>query len=367
MNKKMTMLLPVVLGLSLLTLAVFNDELTEPKIFVGVEFLYTGDMDACKELVGKVKGYTNLLVVGLSKKMEVLSNVTLLDQVCDYIYREGFHFIVQLTAIIKFSYNITNWVEAATRKYGEKFLGVYYFDEPGGRQLDHESLRFVLEAENWTEAAEKYVFFLYVHIEPYLRTNAKLLTADYGLYWFDYMAEYDAILAEFGWNHSRQMQIALCRGAAKAHGKEWGVIVTWTYSHPPYLGPAEELYSDLISAYHAGAKYAVIFEYNIMGEEHFKVLERFWNYVNRFPERHGILKGYVAYVLPKDYGFGFRRQNDTIWGLWEEKPSNKIWEDVNKLLERYKLHLDIVYEDPNLIEAIEEKYVLTFFWNQTLN
>jgi hypothetical protein len=74
---------------------------------MGVELLYTGDMNSCRRLVEKVKDYTNLIVVGLSKDMEILSNVTLLDQVCEYLYASGFHFIVQLTAVVKFSYNIT--------------------------------------------------------------------------------------------------------------------------------------------------------------------------------------------------------------------------------------------------------------------
>ncbi|MEM2889269.1 MAG: hypothetical protein QXR42_07340 [Candidatus Bathyarchaeia archaeon] len=370
MNKKMAIILTLVLIASLLMLmiveCIFDYTASSPKIFVGVEFLYNGDVNTYEEIIKKVKGYTNMVVVGLSKKMEVTTNETLLNQVCDYIYKEGFYFIVQLTAIIKFSYNITDWVVTAKNRYGDRLLGVYYFDEPGGRQLDDESLRLVPKADNWTEASEKYVHLLYVHIEPYLRTNVKLLTADYGLYWFNYLAKYDTLLVEFGWNHSRQLQISLCRGAANIQGKEWGVIITWTYTNPPYLEPANNLYSDLVLAYHSGAKYAIIFEYEIMQEEHFKALERFWSYVNTFPERHGIIKSKVAYVLPKDYGFGFRKQNDTIWGLWTEKSDNKIWNDVNRLVYKYDGSLDIVYEDPDFIHLIKEKYSIRFFWNQTV-
>ena len=44
-------------------------------------------------------------------------------------------------------------------------------------------------------------------------------------------------------------------------------------------------------------------------------MKKFWNYMNT--NHH--MKGYqadTAYVLPKDYGYGFRGPNDTIWGLW---------------------------------------------------
>ena len=52
--------------------------------------------------------------------------------------------------------------------------------------------------------------------------DLKLFTADYALYWFTYQGGYDVILAEFGWNHSRPLNIALARGAATMQDKEWG-------------------------------------------------------------------------------------------------------------------------------------------------
>lgn len=348
---------------STLDCIVFED----PEILVGVEFLYTGDMSSFRRFVDKVRGYTNLVVLGLSKDMEIRYNVTLLNQACDYLYESGFCFIVQLTAIVKFYYNITDWVCMAMQKYGDRFVGVYYFDEPGGRQLDDASSRFVTSAESHAEAAEKYVYLLYVHIEPYLRTGARLLTADYGLYWFDYKAGYDVILAEFGWNQSRDIQVALCRGAAKAYGKEWGVTVTWTYMNPPHLISGEALYNDLILSYHSGAKYLIIFEYDIMGEEHFEALRKFWNYIRRNPERHGIHQGEVVYILPKDYGFGFRKGDDTIWGLWHENSNGKIWNDVTSLAAKYGSRLDIVYDEPDIMDKIRNHYSEIFLWNQSIS
>ena len=126
------------------------------------------------------------------------------------------------------------------------------------------------------------------------------------------------------------------RGAAEVQNKDWGVMITWTYNGTPYIESGEELYNDMILAYHAGAKYVVVFDYpkivryGILTEEHFDAMKKFWNYIHSSPESHGNFEGEVVYVLPEDYGFGFRGSNDTIWGLWEaDQLSKKIWDDVN--------------------------------------
>ena len=101
-------------------------------------------------------------------------------------------------------------------------------------------------------------------IEYYQNTGIDVLTADYGLYWFDYQAGYDAVLAEFGWNNSREQQIALVRGGARTFDRDWGAMITWTYSNftgSPYIESGPELFDDLLLAYNNGAKYAIVFDY----------------------------------------------------------------------------------------------------------
>ena len=79
--------------------------------------------------------------------------------------------------------------------------------------------------------------------------------------------------------------------------------------------------TDLVYAYDNGAKYVLVFDSNenytesILKEEHFEALERFWQYTLDNPNPEVVDR--VAFVLPKDFGYGFRGPEDKIWGLWE--------------------------------------------------
>jgi hypothetical protein len=279
-----------------------------PEFFVGVELAY-GDTSDLKNMVDKVENYTNLFVIG---SIDISFNQTALNEACDYIFDAGLYSIVLFTESQKYNYTIFDWMKDAKQKYGDKFLGVYRFDEPGGNQLDKSSSMLVKNATNYADAAANYTEGLGIIIDYYLNYSNKMFTADYGLYWFDYKAGYSTVFAEFGWNFSRQLHMALCRGAAKAQNRDWGAIVTWTYNDTPYIEPPEQLSQDLTLAYGAGAKYVVIFDYpkngsyGILTEKHFDTLKTFWNYTHNNPQNYGTDQAKVAYVLPQDYGFGFR-------------------------------------------------------------
>jgi hypothetical protein len=361
-----------------------------PDFYVGVEFAYSHNLNSSqvifsdlKALVDKVEGYTNLFIIGIP---EVSLNQTLLTQSCDYITgKADLSVIVLYKDTTKYNYNLSEWTHGAERRYGNKFIGVYRIDEPGGKELDNATFgglpdRFLNQKDynpnvrNYKDAADLYVHVLRLHIDA-LRTflYPKIFTSDYGLYWFDYRGGYESIFGEFVWNNSRQIALSACRGAAHAQGKDWGVMVTWKYDKPPYIEDGQQLYDDLILAYKAGAKYAAVFNYPAIGQygiftdEHFDALKNFWNYVKSNPKDHGAQPGKVAYVLPEGYGFGLRRPDDNIWGVWgPDDLASKVWTDTNKLLSQYGLNLDIVYDDPEFISAVTNRYEQLFFWNKTI-
>ena len=395
----------IALIVSPLFFIVFNVDIDEqnsdPKFFVGVEYaIKNGNVEDCKALVDRVKNFTNLFVVDT---LEITLDINNLNEVCDYVYESGLHFLVFFIClhylqgevlVLRYNYYPHLWMLEATEKYGNKFLGAYAMDEPGGNQLDQGDFKMVKaeDIDDVTEAGNSYVELLDIHVTPYTfllkyEKNITILTSDYGLYWFDYKSGYDTVLAEFAWNHSRPLHVALCRGAANVQNRDWGVMITWTYEEPPYIVSGDELYDDLIWAYHNGAKYVVIFdhphteysEYGILTEEHFKAIENFWNYVNNNPSKHGTVKGEVAYVLPENFGFGFRSADDKIWGVesdvfaekfgqWSVKElTEKIWSDVTQLIDEYGFRLDIVYSNPEFNDDLPKHYDKMFFWNQTLN
>ncbi len=344
---------------------------SEPAFFFGVDAAYDGVEDI-KRLVDEVKSYTNLFVIG---SLGITFNVTKLNEVCQYVYESELYFIVY-THPTEDS-NQTRWVEDARQRWGDRFLGVYAGDEAGGRQIDRDPYMLVEEAGNYTDAANKFVWQLNEYLKnipsyPILDSEFSLFNSDYALYWFDYKTGVDVVLCEFGWNHSRLLNVALNRGAAKMHDKDWGVMITWTYWDPPYIESGEELYNDLILAYDAGAKYIVVFNYpkvstyGILEEEHLEALREFWRYANSNPRVIDLMSDRVAYVLPKDYGYGFRGPTDTIWGLWEaDELSNKIWNDANTLMEDYILELDIIYENGKDYSNAS-RYRKLIFWNETV-
>ena len=197
-------------------------------------------------------------------------------------------------------------------------------------------------------------------------------TSDYALYWFDYKAGYDVVMAQIGWNHTIEQDIALVRGAANIQNKKWGAIITWKYNNPPYLDTGEAIFEQMKTAYRAGAEYVVLFNYakNMSGpygtlqEQHFVALEHFWNEVVQNPDiTKGSIKADAVLVLPENYGWGMRRPDDKIWGLWgPDEKSVQIWSTSQSLLKQYGLNLDLIYEDQQF--PVEEKYSNIFYWNQ---
>ena len=358
-----------------------------PEIFVGVDVAYD-NVAEIKLLVDEIRPYTNTIVIGSTG---ITFDMDKLNDLCQYVYDRGFYFMIYAHPLDdpnKLAIQC-QWVLDAKPRWGEHFLGLYAFDEPGGRQLDNASYKIVKEDwfadnyNNWTEAADTYVntAFIYLHhmIEDQMcGLDLTLFTSDYALYWFDYKAHYDVVFAEFGWNYSRHINVALCRGAANVQNRDWGVMITWTYTQPPdnesYLESGDELYDDLVLAYESGAEYILVFDTNenytqsTLKKEHLDALKRFWQYATDNPRPSTPPSDRVAYVLPKDYGYGFRGPNDTIWGLWgaaEYEHSLKISTEVGALIREYQNRLDIIYDD-ELKANSSYGYSKLIFWNGTV-
>ena len=347
-----------------------------PDVFVGVDIAY-GGVEEVKQLADEVGSYTNLFVLGCTA---VTQNRLKLEEACQYLFEKGLFFIIYQEYPLDYSWlNVvkSEWLEIAKNRWGSYFLGIYYTDEIGGRQLDRASgWMTVKEADNYVDANSQFNSGAGSAVNWFRDgysggNNVSLFTSDYALYWFDYQAGYDVVLAQFGWNYSRQLNIGLCRGAATVLGKEWGAMITWTYKQPPYIESGAELYNDLLLAYDSGAKYIVVFnsnkEYtqNILEEEHLNALKKFWLYSQLNSRKTSSVNERTAYVLPKDYAYGFRGPGDSIWGLWgADNLSTPISVDLSGALQEFDPKLDIIYEDAVGLGGRQE-YKSYIYWNNS--
>jgi hypothetical protein len=367
--KKFYVILLLTLALTI-SLIVFNIlDFNSSEVFVGVMAGHE-TVDELLVFVDEVEEYVNLIVVS---ELAITTNSTKLYSVFDCLYAKEIYFMPFME-----HHNYVddpNFFRVAEERWGKYFLGVYTFDEPGGKQIDAASHRPFEEAQNNSDAASKYLTAVAEEGLVSFANNFNdygvfnVFTSDYALFWYDYLACYNVVFAQFGWNNTRQLQIALCRGAATGHNSDWGAIITWTYRQPPYIESPEELYSDMILAYNNGAKYILVFNYptnqtkfGLFTEDHLDAMHNFWNYIQKSPQPKQNVE--VAYLLPKDYGFGFRRPEDNIWGLWgPDELSPKIWHEATNLLKTYNSQLDIIYETAS--PSILKKYKELFFWNGT--
>jgi hypothetical protein len=354
-----------------------ENEETKP-FYVGVTFCGNTTVEA-KLLIDRVKTYTNLFVL---QSGPISKNETATNEICDYAVATGLRIIVYFGWFDPDCPWQIPWLDLAKQRWGDRFLGVYYYDEPGGTTLDYNWARIFnhIKEVNLTlyqihapaiernvngsllqiydEAAKMYINAIETDsgLKALKTRSIMAFTSDYALYWFDYLGGYDVMLAQLGWNDSLVQHIALIRGAARMQNKTWGAIITWKYEAPPYLDSGEEIYKQMRMAYEAGATYVMIFNYpkindnpyGVMCDEHFEALERFWNEVTAMPKKiQGSVKAEAALVLPRSYGWGMRHPEDRIWGFWgPDEQCPQIWELSRNLLAQYGLRLDIVYDDP---------------------
>jgi hypothetical protein len=335
-------------------------------VFVGVDLAY-GDIAAVKSRIDEVSSYTNLVVIGSTV---ITYDPAKCTEVCQYAYDRGLYFMIYASDRLQ-----QKWVEEAKSRWGDRFLGIYVWDEASGKQLDHTKDMIVNNASDPAEAERAFVSILNWGIDWVTNYSSVVLhsfSSDYALYWFDYKAGYTAVFAEFGWNYSRELNIGLVRGAATAQNKDWGVTITWTYTTPPYIESGALLYYDLKLAYDNGAKYIMVFDGNenwtqgILKAEHLQAIQQFWQYIQKTPRTSNSPSDRVAYVLPDNYAYGFRGPNDKIWGLWEANDfTTQLCTNLNSVMEQYGSRLDIIYDDPATPNSTSI-YSRVVFWNGTI-
>lgn len=402
-----SLFLVAILILSMLAVVIYisitpetEAKISPVKPYFGISFCGDTDADA-KLLIDKTKDYTNLLVLqsGPVSKNETATNI-----ICDYAIDAG------LDVIVFFGWFDPDcpwqlpWLNYAKERWGDSFLGVYFYDEPGGIQLDgnwsivfrraeqlwpdwyNEVSTYLEESSNHTvsrdydDAARGYVNYVIGNLRLSELTDRSItsFTSDYALYWFDYLAGYDTVFVELGWGHDLQKHIALCRGAATAQQKTWGTIIVWNSltDEKQNVGnykTGPEMLDDMFISYDAGADYIIIFNYptdppgnpyGILTDEHFTAMEEFWSYMQQNPQDYGKSQAQAALVLPENYGWGMRNIDDRIWGYWgPDEYSEQIWNLTEDLLDQYGLALDIVYDDPNY--PIAHLYPEIVYWNST--
>ena len=355
----------------------------EPEVFVGMDIGY-GDEQTAIKLIDKVANYINLIILG---SLEVTMDTEALTRVCDHLYQKNLYFIIYIASAEQ-GYTpprgpSSEFFVQAAQKWSHKFLGVYIFDEVAGKLLDGAHSVDVTNATNYNDAATIYTHHLDFYLDNitqyYQNAEFPVFTSDYALYWYNYLAGYDVVFAEFVGTNSRQIAAGLCRGAAKTLNKDWGIIITWSHLES-FVEDPDQLYHDMVLAYQNGAKYIIVFnspgfdddgahppltEYGALTSQHLEKMQQFWNYLQTQPKTDNYPAN-TAYVLPSDYGSGLRGPEDKIWGKWEaDSISPQILSDIDLLLQTHVLYLDIVYETQIGNTPINLPYDKLLFWNGT--
>lgn len=120
-----------ILLLSVLSILYLIPNSVPEPFYVGVS--YGGESsEEAKQLIDKVKDYTNLFVL---QSGGLQYNLTAVEQICDYAVNSGLNVIVYFSTNDMQTNATVSFSNTSQERWGSNFLGVYYGDEAGGKLL----------------------------------------------------------------------------------------------------------------------------------------------------------------------------------------------------------------------------------------
>ncbi len=125
------LMLTIFLATTITNVSLAETYTDSPTFYVGVTYGGATTKDA-KLLIDKVKDYTNLFILASG---ELQQNTTAIEEIGDYAIASGLNFAPYFGTSSKLRHS-PEWVETAQQRWGSRFLGVYLYDEPGGKMLD---------------------------------------------------------------------------------------------------------------------------------------------------------------------------------------------------------------------------------------
>lgn len=123
-------LLIILLITSYLFLNTKNAE-SSKEFFFGVS-CGSGTTQEAIDLIDKVKNYTNFIIIN---NWDITTNQAALNEICQYAVAADLSFIVFFDYVIFGDWH-ENWIETAKDRWNDYFLGIYVYEEPGGKQID---------------------------------------------------------------------------------------------------------------------------------------------------------------------------------------------------------------------------------------
>ncbi|MGD2066827.1 MAG: hypothetical protein PVI43_06640, partial [Candidatus Bathyarchaeota archaeon] len=119
-----------ILLISVVSYVFFVSSSNEDSFYVGVTYCGESPEEA-KQLIDKVKDYTNLFVLQSGSLQYYPDNITAIG---DYAVTSGMHYMVYFGT--ESSWLMRTWRDTYSGQWDDKFLGVYFGDELGGKMLD---------------------------------------------------------------------------------------------------------------------------------------------------------------------------------------------------------------------------------------